>query len=49
MNKDFDKILDECIDRLNRGESLESCLADYPDYSKELKGLLGVWLKTQDA
>lgn len=48
MNKDFEKILDECMDRVNRGESLEGCLADYPDHSKELKKLLGTMLKTQD-
>jgi Domain of unknown function (DUF4382) len=40
MNNDFDRILDECIDRINRGESLSDCLADYPSYAERLKPLL---------
>jgi hypothetical protein len=38
--EDFDRILDECIDRINRGDSLADCLSDYPAYSEELKPLL---------
>jgi len=38
--EDFDRILDECIDRINRGDSLVDCLSDYPAYSEELKPLL---------
>lgn len=37
---DFDRILDECIERISRGDSLADCLADYPAYSEELKPLL---------
>ena len=33
MTEDFDRILDECIDRINRGDSLADCLSDYPAYS----------------
>ena len=40
MTADFDRILDECIDRINRGDNLEACLSDYPDYSEKLKPLL---------
>lgn len=40
MAKEFNIILDECIDRLNRGERLESCLADYPEQAEELKPIL---------
>ena len=36
MTDNFEKILDNCIDRINRGESLDSCLADYPDYAERL-------------
>jgi len=37
MKERFDQILDECIDRiLLRGETVESCLARFPDYRAEL-------------
>ncbi len=40
MKQEFDKLLDECIDRMNRGESLEDCLAGYPDHADRLRPLL---------
>jgi len=40
MRDDIEKILDECIDRMNGGESLEDCLASYPDRAEELRPLL---------
>ena len=40
MADDFDRILDECIDRINRGDSLADCLSDYPSYAERLKPLL---------
>jgi len=40
MTKDLDTLLDECIDRMNEGESLEECLAGYPEHAKELGPLL---------
>lgn len=40
MADDFDRVLDECIDRLNRGEGLADCLSDYPSYAERLKQLL---------
>jgi inhibitor of cysteine peptidase len=40
MRDDIEKILDECIDRMNGGESLEDCLAVYPDRAEELRPLL---------
>jgi len=40
MAEDFDRILDECIDRINRGDGLADCLSDYPAYSAKLKPLL---------
>lgn len=46
---DFEKILDDCIDRMNRGESLDSCLADYPDYAGQLKPLLQAMLASKEA
>ncbi len=40
MSKDLDALLDNCIDRMNRGQSLEDCLADYPEHAEELRPLL---------
>ena len=48
MANNFDKTLDECIDRINRGESLESCLADYPEYVGQLEPLLQTMLQTKE-
>lgn len=42
MNDNFETLLDECLLRLRRGESLESCLADHPDQAKALRPLLVV-------
>jgi len=38
--KDFDLILDECLDRLARGETVEDCLAAYPRQADELRPAL---------
>jgi hypothetical protein len=40
MSKDFDLVIDECIDRMNSGESVEQCLARYPKYAAELGPML---------
>ena len=45
---DFDRILDECVDRINSGESLDACLGDYPDYIENLRSLLQTILKTKE-
>jgi hypothetical protein len=49
MANDFERILDECIDRINRGEGLEACLADYPEHAQTLQPLLHAVLQTQEA
>jgi hypothetical protein len=49
MADNFDKILDECIDRINRGETPEGCLTDYPEYMERLKPLLMAMLQTGEA
>jgi len=49
MKDNLDKILDECIDRINRGESIESCLTDFPEYSEALEPLLSATLETKTA
>lgn len=40
MNRDFDEILDECVDRMNSGEGIEECLASYPEHAQELEPAL---------
>ena len=47
MGKEFEQILDACIDRLNRGESIEACLKDYPEQAGELAPLLRAMTQTQ--
>jgi len=49
MANEFEKILDECIDRINRGEDLGICLADYPEYAQQLRPLLQAMLETKEA
>ena len=49
MANDLDKILDECVDRINRGEELKDCLASYPEHAEELEPLLRAMLDTQTA
>jgi hypothetical protein len=38
--KDFDNILDECLQRLLEGDSIEACLSRYPEHAAELEPLL---------
>jgi hypothetical protein len=40
MEKEFDTILDECLERLLSGETVEQCLASYPQHAAELEPLL---------
>ena len=49
MAEEFERILDECIDRLSRGESLQQCLNDYPEHAIELKPLLLAMTQTKEA
>jgi hypothetical protein len=39
-NDEFENILDECLQKLIEGGSIESCLAQYPQYASELEPLL---------
>ncbi len=39
-NSEFENILDECLDRLDRGETLEQCLQSYPEQAAQLEPLL---------
>lgn len=42
MKKDteFNNILDECLEKMLRGKSIEQCLADYPDHASALEPML---------
>jgi hypothetical protein len=46
---DFEKILDECINRINRGDSIDSCLADYPELARQLRPMLQALLSVKEA
>jgi hypothetical protein len=46
MNNSFDRILDECIARLERtGEEIETVIAAYPEHADELRRHLQVWAR----
>ncbi|MDY6911314.1 MAG: DUF4382 domain-containing protein [Chloroflexota bacterium] len=40
MSNSLDIVLDECIDRMSRGQSLDECLTLYPEFAAELEPLL---------
>lgn len=48
-NRQFNDILNECLDRLLKGESVEQCLADYPEQADALRPLLQVAVMTKSA
>jgi len=45
MKKGIEKILDDCLDRIRSGESIDSCLAEYADLREQLEPLLNTALK----
>ena len=49
MQTKFDQILDECITRITKGETVESCLKRYPDFAGELEPFLRIIAQTGDA
>jgi len=50
MSKEFDNVLDECLERLLvKGETLEQCLQSYPEQAANLKPLLQTALATREA
>lgn len=49
MADNFERILDERIDRINRGDSLADCLSAYPAYAARLKPLLQSMYGVQEA
>jgi hypothetical protein len=49
MPERFENILDECLERMRQGESVEQCLARYPELAAELAPLLRVAMASQKA
>ena len=49
MTENFDQILDKCIDGISRGESLDACLARYPEHARQLEPLLRAMAQTREA
>ena len=47
--EEFDIILDGCIDRINRGEDIKACLADYPQHARQMAPLLMAAARSQQA
>lgn len=48
MSKDWDVLLDKCIDRMNEGASLEDCIAEHPEHAEELEPLLQALCDARD-
>ena len=44
---DVETVLDDCLNQLNRGESLESCLAQHPMHAAWLEPLLRLAVQFQ--
>ena len=48
MAERFENILDECVERLLQGESVEQCLERYPEHAVQLEPLLRVAKATRE-
>ena len=46
---EFENILDECLERMIKGETVEDCLARHPEHAAELEPLLRTALETREA
>jgi Domain of unknown function (DUF5667) len=49
MAERFEDILNECLDKIRQGESVEQCLARYPEQAAELAPLLRVGMASEKA
>lgn len=47
--EDFDRILDNCLDRLAAGSTVADCLAEYPELAPRLGPLLSVAVRSLEA
>lgn len=48
-SKEFNNVLNECLERLVKGETIEQCLQSYPEQANELKPLLQMALAAKEA
>ena len=48
MSQQFNDALNDCLERISQGESLQACLNDYPRYRDELGPLVQVAVTTMD-
>ncbi|MFW6055764.1 MAG: DUF4382 domain-containing protein [Chloroflexota bacterium] len=49
MNRhDFDTALDECLDRVMAGETVQECLSRYPEWASQLRPLLAACLASRE-
>ena len=49
MTRDFDDILNQCVESMLAGDSIEACLARYPEHARELEPLLRTAFATAQA
>jgi uncharacterized membrane protein YgcG len=49
MARKFDEVLDECLERVLHGETLEDCLKSHPEHAGQLEPLLRTAMVTQKA
>jgi hypothetical protein len=47
MAKRIEEIFEECLERIEHGESIESCLSSYPDESQELEDMLRTFVNVK--
>lgn len=47
MGRRFEDILDKCLERVLRGESIQDCLSDYPEHRAQLEPLLRLAVATR--
>jgi len=45
--RDFEAVLDECLSQIDKGESLEACVAQYPTLAAQLEPLLRLALRVK--
>ena len=48
MSQEFNNALNDCLERISQGESLQACLSDYPRYQDELGPLVQVAVSTMN-
>lgn len=48
-DREFDDILNDCLEKMLQGRSIEQCLADYPDHASALEPMLRTAARTRMA